>query len=280
MLNAMQNDVHTEEQDLLSYWQMIVEAWRTTPDEFNEIIQYFNNTMHTNFFTYAPLQIIGDFWGNSEKILVVTEKPKIELTPEYKRFETLERGFEASNEKREGFTWVNQLLFALNYFKLLRKNNVTVEYYSKLNKLVHYYDDKLKKTNLQYDALQKRVIQIHLIPFYTNLVTIDEVNPTVKGSFKRIANYFFNNNFETIFINKILLKTILESDFVVNNEYVKIDQNKGNQGLSLIEFTLERNDIKKKGLAVQDIDSLSNEELQIVAKKLRELSDWNKNIYL
>lgn len=166
MLNVTRNDINNEEEDLLSYWHKMVEAWRLLPDEYARLIQYFNNELHTDFLPYAPLQIVGDFWGRSDKILVVTEKPKIELTQKYRNFENLERGFATVPGKREGFTWVNQLLFALNYFKLLRKNDVSIEYYTKLEELIHFYEKQENKIHPKYELLQRKVIQIHLIPFY------------------------------------------------------------------------------------------------------------------
>ena len=256
---------------------MLIEAWRTTPDEYERIVQYFNKEFQSTFYTFAPLQILGDFWGRSKKILLVTDKPTIELTQEYRNFENLERGFEALQGKREGFTWVNQLLFSLNYFKLLRKNNLTNKYYDKLDKLVQFYEGSSEKIRHQYDLLQDRVIQIHFIPFYTNSLVIRESNPIVEGSFRRIKKYFLENKLETMIINETLFNTLVDSDLISKMEYIELDQSENNPDFSLIEFTLENDKISKKGLVVQDIDSMTPEKLQKISQKLHELSNWNKN---
>lgn len=77
-------------------------------------------------------------------------------------------------------------------------------------------------------------------------------------------------------INESLFNTFMDSDLLSNMEYIEHDQSNNYRNFSLIEFSLENDNLKKKGLAVQDIESLSQKELRIVAQKLADLTNWNK----
>ena len=61
LLNVTRNDLFNEEEDLLTYWQSICEAWRKNSVEYDKFIQYLGTIYSGSFENNAPLQLFNKF---------------------------------------------------------------------------------------------------------------------------------------------------------------------------------------------------------------------------
>lgn len=275
MMNVTRNDIYNEEEDLLQYWKLLVDAWREVPKEYTKLMSYLGELFNSKFENYAPLPIVGDLWGSTSKIFVVNPLPPVTLTKEYISFEEIGSEQSEKERKRGQDPWANQLMFGITYFRSLGKNNLEIEYYTKLDQLVKYYEQTASKNQLLYQVLQKKVIQANVVPFYGESLNlaIKKTNEFIEGSFKRILKYYLSNDFDIMIItDKNLFETMLSSNIIKKGEEIS----NSNSNSFMDEFNIEINGLKQKGLAITSLITLSNDQLKVIARGARKIASWNR----
>ena len=273
----MNFDEIASEEDLLNYWKLVFNIWKKTPQMYSKLLSYVGEVFNTNFEGYAPIHMVGDYRNTTNKVLVLSLHPSVNMRPGYIKFEHEQRKFSAIPTERKDVEWNSQIRFATNYFTNLREHNISILNYTNIEKLIRYYEQKPKLDEPKYELLQKRIINVDILPFYSDKITITETNPVIEGSLKRIKKYYLENEFDTLIINgKMLYETLLELGFMGNNEEESIPITTQGKESTIGHVELEYNGLKKKGIAIPYINNLSDEQKKKVANEMRKVTEWNR----
>lgn len=279
MFNVTRNDVCNEEEDLLKYWECLFNAWKSVPDQYRKFMDVLQDYYNEQFVDYAPLQIVGDFWGRANKTLVVSLQPGLS-DEKYLSFEQEERKMESKPEDRTEVQWGWQLIFALRYFKLLGDKKLVNETLDRLDKLMKYYEHSATQKKPIYDVLYQKVVEAYVVPFYGENISKPKLNGMVTQSFKRIRNFFLGKEFDLILLEgRELFEKLVEENLLTKiDETVSLvdDQDKES---SLDEFIIELVGLKQKGIVLPENIALDDSQLKKVASAMRRVSRWNRENY-
>lgn len=273
----MNFDEISSEEDLLNYWELVFNVWKKTPEVYSKLLSYLDELFNTDFEDYAPIQLVGDYRDTSNKLLVLSLHPSANKRPKYLKFEHEQRKFSSIPTERKKVKWESQIRFVTNFFTILKENNQSIPFFTKLEKLIQYYEQSSELNTQKYDLLQKRIINVDILPFYTKKVTLSEINPVLEGSFKRIKKFYFEKEFDTLIINgKMLYDGLLSVGFVNSNEKESKPITVLGKELKIGQFEIQYNGLKKKGIAIPFINNLNDEQKKIVAGEMKKATEWNR----
>ncbi len=280
MFNVARNDVCSEEEDIMKYWECLFNAWKDVPEEYKKYMELLEERCGQSFEDYPPLQLVGDFWGRPNKVLVVSLQPYMAGDKAYRKFEQEERGIKIEQNLRKEVSWSEQLIFSLKYFKLLREKTNEFFPLERLEQLMRYYEHSATQKNLLYEVLHQRVVQAFLVPYFAGSISLPALNGLVTQSFKRIKDFFLGNEFDLIVLEgEKLLDQLVKDDLVVRSgEQVVIIDTRGKERI-LDVFMLEIHFLKQKGLVLPEGMELDNDQLKILAREMRKLTEWNRDNY-
>ena len=273
----MNFDEIASEENLLDYWKLVFNLWKKTPDLYSKLLSYAGELFNTNFEEYAPIHMVGDYKNTGNKILLLSLHPSANMKPEYIKFEHNQRKFSAIRTERKEVEWKSQIRFATNYFTILREHNISKLNYTNMEKLIRYYEQTTEVPKAKYDLLQQKLINVDILPFYSNKIAIEEMNPVIEGSLKRIKKFYLENEFDNLLINgKMLYEGLLKLGFVRTNEEEAIPITAQGKESKIEHFKLECNSLQKKGIAIPYINNVSDEQKKKVAREMRKATEWNR----
>ncbi len=273
----MNFDEISNEEELIHYWELVFTIWKEQPKLYSKLLSYLSELFYTDFDEYAPIQLVGDYTDTSNKVLVVSLHPSANMNTDYIKFEHKQRKFSAIPTERKNIEWRNQVRFAKEYFRILRDHNISLLLLTNIEKLIRYYEQSTDSYVPKYELLQKRVINVEMLPFYSKKVSLASINPVLKGSFKRIKKFYNENEFDVFLINgKMLYDELLKLGFVQESDGESTPIVVRGIESEIKNFEIEYNGSKKKGIAIPHINSLSDGQKREVAREMRKISEWNR----
>lgn len=264
-------------ENLLNYWESTFTMWKKTPEMYSKLLSYLRELFNTDFEDFAPMQLVGEYRETANKTLILSTHPNANMKPKYIKFEHEQRKFRAIPIDRNKVEWKRQTAFAANYFTTLREKNISKLFYTNVEKLMRYYDQESKLDKQKYELLQKRIVQVDILPFYSKKIALTETNPVVQGALTRVKKFYIENEFDTMLIHgKMLYDNLLKLGFVKNNEEESLSIIEQGKELKIQHFEMEYNRLEKKGLAIPNINNLSDEQKKHVAEEMRKVTKWNR----
>ena len=267
----------SREEDLLNYWEKTFTMWKNSPLLYSKFLMHLTEVFRTDFEDYAPIQMVGEYRETSNKILLLSMNPNANMKPDYIKFEHKQRKFSAIPIERKNIQWISQTDFATNYFTILKENNISKSFYTNIEKIIHYYEQENELNISKYELLQKRIVNINVVPFYSKKIKNLTINPVVQGLCNRIKKFYFESKFDTMVINgKMLYDELLNIEFIRNNDEESIPMTIQGKYSEIFHFKLEYNGLEKKGIVIPYITYLSDEQKKKIATEMRKTAEWNK----
>ena len=276
----MNFDELSSEEDLLTYWETVFNIWKKTPEVYSKLLSYLSELFNTNFEDYAPIHLVGEYKNSANKILVLSLNPSANMRPKYKKFEHKQRKFSAIPTERMGIKWISQTNFATKYFTTLKEHKMSILFFTNLEKLIRYCEQNPELDIPKYELLQRKIINVDILPFFSKKIALSEINPVLEGSFNRVKKFYLEREFDTLIINgKMLYDGLLTLGFIRRIDEESIPITVRGRESNIEHFEIEFNGLKKKGIAIPFINNLGDEQKQKVAREIRKVSECNKKNY-
>ena len=251
--------------------------WRNKPELYSKLLSYLSEVFRTELEDYAPIQMVGEYRETSNKILILSLNPNTTMKPNYIKFEHKQRNFSAIPIERNKIKWIRQIEFATNYFTILKENNISKSFYTNVEKLIQYYNQENRCNKPKYELLQRKIVNINILPFYSKKITNLSTNPVLQGAFDRVKKFYFENEFDAMIMNgKMLYDELLKLGFVRDNDEESIPITIQEKESKINNFKIEYNGFEKKGIVIPYINSLNDEQKQKVAEEMRKVTEWNR----
>lgn len=191
------------------------ELWRDKPRQYTDYLINLERDLNfgDKFQSYAPICLQGDWNDTKDKILVFSLNPSAKSGNKYYDWEEEVRGYKHSETERRGLKWGDQEKFMKNYFNILSREGKSLSFFTRLGHVLSKIDHehRLEEREL-YRYLQKRIINIDLLPFYSKNFKIKNMKNLgrMRPFWRRTLDFIRHSEFSSFWLNGFKYRPFLK----------------------------------------------------------------------